>query len=57
MSEAVSLAIVDALEQYVGDIKIKWPNDIYYKDSKLCGILIEHSLGDGGIGVAAKHHR
>lgn len=49
LSEAVSLAIVDALEQYVGDIKIKWPNDIYYKDSKLCGILIEHSLGDGGI--------
>ena len=22
-------------------LRIKWPNDIYYKDSKLCGILLE----------------
>ena len=22
-------------------LSIKWPNDIYYKDSKLCGILLE----------------
>lgn len=49
LSEAVSLAIVDALEHYVDGLKIKWPNDIYYKDSKLCGILIENSLGDDGI--------
>ena len=49
ISEAVSLAIVDALEKYVEGIKIKWPNDIYYNDSKIGGILIEHSLADGAI--------
>lgn len=58
ISEAVSLAIVDALEKYVEGIKIKWPNDIYYNDGKIGGILIEHSLdGDAidytiaGVGV------
>ena len=25
-------------------INIKWPNDIYYKDKKLAGILIENSI-------------
>ena len=49
ISEAVSLAIVDALEKYVEGIKIKWPNDIYYNDRKIGGILIEHSLADGAI--------
>lgn len=44
ISEAVSLAIVYFLSQYVPDITVKWPNDIYYRDSKICGILIEHSL-------------
>ena len=24
--------------------KIKWPNDIYYNDKKICGILIENSI-------------
>ncbi len=28
---------------------IKWPNDIYYGDSKLAGILIEHQLDSQGI--------
>lgn len=49
ISEAVSLAIVNALEKYVQGIKIKWPNDIYHNDSKIGGILIEHSLADGSI--------
>ncbi len=26
------------------EIKIKWPNDIYVGDKKICGILIEHSI-------------
>lgn len=25
----------------IADLFIKWPNDIYYKDNKLCGILLE----------------
>ena len=32
------------LSRYTTDIRIKWPNDIYYRDRKLCGILIEHDL-------------
>ncbi len=49
ISEAVSLAIVDALEKYATGFKIKWPNDIYYGDYKIGGILIEHSLDSEGI--------
>jgi BirA family biotin operon repressor/biotin-[acetyl-CoA-carboxylase] ligase len=41
---AISLAIVDALGQLVGDLSIKWPNDIYWRNGKLAGILIENRL-------------
>ena len=44
LCELISVAICDVLAQYTTDIRIKWPNDIYYKDKKLCGILIEHDL-------------
>ena len=44
ISEAASLAIVDFLSQYSTGFSIKWPNDIYHGDRKICGILIEHSL-------------
>lgn len=34
--------IIEVLKEYgVNDLSIKWPNDIYYKDDKLCGILLE----------------
>lgn len=49
ISEAVSLAIVDVLENFATGFKIKWPNDIYHGDSKIGGILIEHSLNGDGI--------
>ncbi len=49
LSEAVSLAIVDVLENYAEGFKVKWPNDIYYGDCKICGILIENSLGSDAI--------
>lgn len=35
------LAIVRGLKKYDIDTKIKWPNDIYYNNKKLSGILIE----------------
>lgn len=42
---AVSLAINDVLLPIVGSgAKIKWPNDIFYGDKKLGGVLIENSL-------------
>ena len=49
ISEAASLALADMLSQYTPDIKIKWPNDIYYRDQKICGMLIENVLNGGGI--------
>ena len=44
ISMAISLAIIDALGQMVGDLSIKWPNDIYWRNGKLAGILIENTL-------------
>lgn len=41
----VSLAVVEALQPLVkGDIQLKWPNDIFYQDHKLGGILIQNNL-------------
>ena len=44
ISMAVSLAIVEALSRHIGDVSIKWPNDIYWRNGKIAGILIEHTL-------------
>jgi len=45
ISMAVALAICDALNEFgVKDLSVKWPNDIYWRDKKLCGILIENTL-------------
>jgi len=44
LNMAVSLAIADVLGYIVPDPKIKWPNDIFCKDKKLGGILIESYL-------------
>ena len=49
ISMAVSVAICEAVEQFIGDVSIKWPNDIYWRDGKLGGILIEHTLQGSGI--------
>jgi birA, biotin-[acetyl-CoA-carboxylase] ligase region len=44
LSEIISLGIKDTLDIYTDDISIKWPNDLYYKDKKICGILIENEV-------------
>lgn len=45
LSQAFSLAIQQTLLPILGkDVRIKWPNDIYWKDKKICGILIENTL-------------
>ncbi|NDW08348.1 biotin--[acetyl-CoA-carboxylase] ligase [Dysgonomonas sp. 520] len=49
ISQCVALAIRDVLSEYTGQIKIKWPNDIYWKNRKICGILIENKLEDDRI--------
>ncbi len=45
LNMAVSLAVKDCCEALLRDeVKIKWPNDIYYRDTKIGGILIENSI-------------
>lgn len=50
ISEAVALAVCDLLEEEGIEAKVKWPNDIYVGDRKICGILIEHSVVGARIG-------
>lgn len=55
LSMIVSLAIVESLDsifaEYGSDLKakVKWPNDIYVGDKKICGILIENKLSGSAI--------
>ena len=42
ISEIIALAIVDFLKGHGISAKIKWPNDIYVGNKKICGILVEH---------------
>ena len=44
VSEVAALAVRDALNAFAPGFCIKWPNDIYYEDSKVAGILIENDL-------------
>ena len=44
LSEALSLAIVRALRPLGVEATVKWPNDIYWRDKKICGMLIENDL-------------
>ncbi|WP_300724543.1 biotin--[acetyl-CoA-carboxylase] ligase [uncultured Bacteroides sp.] len=44
LSQITALALQEVLSQYTDDITIKWPNDIYWNDKKLCGTLIENDL-------------
>jgi len=44
ISKAISLGIYDYLTEYISDVSIKWPNDIYVEDRKIAGILIENDL-------------
>ena len=44
ISRIVSLAIKRVLDRYLEDVTIKWPNDIYWNNKKIAGILIENSL-------------
>lgn len=51
LSMIVALGVCDALEAAGGrPFRVKWPNDIYVGDKKICGILIENSLEGRRIG-------
>ena len=49
VSMAVANSIVKVVSKYVKSVSVKWPNDIYVGDRKLCGILIENRLQGGVI--------
>ena len=44
LSEIAALSVVDMLAEHDIQAKIKWPNDIYVGDRKICGMLIENSV-------------
>jgi BirA family biotin operon repressor/biotin-[acetyl-CoA-carboxylase] ligase len=47
LSQAVALAVHDWATALLGPdpkLKVKWPNDLYYGNQKLGGLLIENSL-------------
>lgn len=48
LSQLVSVAIVNVLQNALNkEVRIKWPNDIYVGDKKVCGILIENTIIGG----------
>lgn len=49
ISQIVSVAIKNVLDKYTDGISVKWPNDIYRYDQKICGILIENDLCESRI--------
>jgi len=64
ISKVISLGVSDFLKTYVYDVTIKWPNDIYVKNEKIAGILIEnsiirneidHSIAGIGININQQH--
>ena len=46
LSEAVPLGIIEVLDTFfpAEKLSIKWPNDIYYENRKLAGILINSTI-------------
>lgn len=44
ISQIIALAVSNVLSSIVDNIKVKWPNDIYWNNKKIAGILIENNL-------------
>ena len=44
ISQIASLGVLRYLLSKGLDAKIKWPNDVYIGNKKICGMLIEHSI-------------
>ncbi|MCC7232171.1 MAG: biotin--[acetyl-CoA-carboxylase] ligase [Bacteroidia bacterium] len=50
LSKTFALGVCDYVRGRTGPRScIKWPNDIYWNDRKIAGILIENSIGNSGI--------
>ena len=50
-NRAISLAILETLKSHGGGgkVSIKWPNDIYWKDRKIAGVLLENVPGNDNV--------
>lgn len=45
LNQVIALGVYDYVKLILGEeVKVKWSNDIYYKDKKIAGILIENSI-------------
>ena len=49
LSQAIAVAVWRTLSDFTEGISIKWPNDIYWNDKKICGTLIECNLAGSTI--------
>ena len=53
LSKAISMAIVKYLQEVLpvnmSAVRVKWPNDIYVGEKKICGILIENAVSGSNI--------
>jgi len=49
LNQAVCLGLKDFMESLNITARIKWPNDIYYHDKKLAGLLIENGVIGGSL--------
>lgn len=64
LSMLIALAVAEFLDGLgIPDVQVKWPNDIYAGDRKICGILIENTLSGkslarsiAGIGININQH-
>jgi BirA family biotin operon repressor/biotin-[acetyl-CoA-carboxylase] ligase len=52
LSQVVALGLLDFLLSEQVQATIKWPNDIYVADKKICGTLIEPTLSGGRLSSA-----
>ena len=50
MLEAGALAVCGTLRRYAGGMTVKWPNDVYWNDSKISGTLSECTIKHGMVG-------
>ena len=62
LSLVIGMAIIKSIEEecQLKGLKIKWPNDVYYGNNKLAGILMENNIHKGAqyvvIGVGVNYH-
>lgn len=50
LSQIAALCVKKTLDEFTEGISIKWPNDVYWHEKKICGMLIEIDLADVYVG-------